>query len=159
MDIPQSLRRAFVLHAIVDLVIGLPLLIAPGAFLAPLGWTTVDPASARLVAAALVAIGAKSYSSRHAGLESYRTMLDLKLVWSAAAIFGLVLSIGEGAPAACWIVLALFVAFFGVWTHYRIRMKQMARADALDDTQPIDDPDAEGDARNRPGGPVPPGAF
>jgi hypothetical protein len=159
MDIPQSLRRAFVFHAAVDLIIGLPLLIAPGTILRALGWITVDPASARLVAAALVAIGAKSYSSRHAGLESYRTLLDLKLIWSATAILGLVLSIGEGAPAVCWLFLALFVAFFGVWTHYRIRMKQMARADSLDDTQPEDDPGVDDDARNRPGGPVPPGAF
>ena len=158
MDIPPSLRRAFVLHALIDLVIGLPLLIAPVTVLAPLGWTNVDPASARLVGAALVAIGAKSYSSRHAGLESYRTLLDLKLLWSAAAILGLVLSIGDGAPAACWIFLAIFVAFFGVWTHYRIRIKQMARADTLDDSQPMDDAEAN-DSRNRPGGPVPPGAY
>ena len=158
MDIPQSLRRAFVLHAAVDLAIGVPLLLAPGTVLGALGWTAVDPASARLVAAALVAIGTKSYTSRNAGLETFRTMLDLKLLWSAGAILGLVLSIGDGAPAACWAFLAIFVAFFGVWTHYRIRMKQMARAGALDDSDPEDDPEAD-DARNRPGGPIPPGAL
>ena len=156
MDIPQSLRRAFVLHAVVDLAIGLPLLVAPGALLGALGWITVDPAAARLVGAALVAIGAKSYSSRHAGPETFRTLLDLKLVWSAAAIFGLVLSIGEGAPSACWAFLAIFVGFFGVWTHHRIRMKQMARAPALDDSAPEDDPAA---AEHDPAGPVPPGAY
>ena len=157
MDIPQSLRRAFVVHAVVDLTIGLPLLLAPVPLLQALGWTSVDPASARLVAAALVAIGAKSYTSRNAGLDSFRTMLDLKLLWSAAAIFGLILSIGDGAPAACWAFLAIFVGFFGVWTHYRIRMKQMLRADALDDSHPEDDPDASDSDRN--GGPIPAGAV
>lgn len=156
MDIPQSLRRAFVLHAVVDLAIGLPLLIAPATFLGALGWITVDPAAARLVGAALVAIGAKSYSSRHAGPETFRTLLDLKLLWSAGAILGLVLAIGDGAPSACWLFLAIFVAFFGVWTHHRIRMKQMARASLLDDTTPEDDPDAADHDR---AGPVPPGAY
>ena len=156
MDIPQSLRRFFVVHAAVDLVIGVPLMLAPETFLRALGWSSVDPASARLVAAALLAIGGKSLAARHAGSETYRTLLDVKLLWSSAAILGLILSIGDGAPAACWAFLAVFVAFFGVWTHYRIRMKQMARADALDDSLPQDEPDADGD--NGHGGPVPPGA-
>src|SRR5688500_18971493 len=157
MDIPQSLRRFFVFHAAVDLAIGLPLLVAPEALLRALGWTTVDPASARLAAAALLAIGGKSLAARNAGAESYRAMLDLKLLWSSSAIVGLILSIGDGAPAACWAFLALFVAFFGIWTHYRIRMKQMARADALDDSLPEDDPDA--DESHPRGGPIPPGAI
>ena len=157
MDIPQSLRRFFVVHGVVDLAIGLPLLVAPEAVLRALGWVTVDPAASRLVAAALIAIGGKSLTARNAGLESYRVMLDIKLAWSASAILGLVLAIGDGSPAACWVFLSLFVAFFGVWTHYRIRMKQMVRADSLDDSLPEDDPEADGPHPR--GGPVPPGAI
>jgi hypothetical protein len=142
MDVPASLRRWFVAHAVVDLVIGLPLLLAPGLLLPAVGWSTVDPASARLVGAALLAIGAQSYLRRAAGLEVYTLLLDLKIVWALSAIFGLVLSIGEGAPPAAWAALSLFIAFCGVWIHYRVRFKQLAAANDLDPA-PDSDPDAE----------------
>ena len=49
LEIPASLRRWFVVHALIDLVVGLPLLIAPESVLHSLAWVTVDPPSARLV--------------------------------------------------------------------------------------------------------------
>jgi hypothetical protein len=128
MDIPVSLRRWFVAHFVVDVAFAVPLLVAPGAFLRALGWTTVDPVSSRLVGAALLAIGVQSLLGRGAGLEAYRAMLNLKLIWSASAIAGLVVCIGEGAPPPTFAFLSAFLAFFGVWFHYRVRMKQMAAA-------------------------------
>jgi hypothetical protein len=139
MEVPITLRRWFVAHFVVDFLIGLPLLLAPALLLRPLGWTTVDGATSRLVGAALLAIGAQSYFHRDAGLEVFKAMLDLKLVWSFAAIVGLLISIGQGAPPAVWAFLSLFIAFFGVWTHYRIRFKQLAAAAHLDETQPEDE--------------------
>ena len=139
MEVPITLRRWFVAHFVVDFFFGLPLLIAPAHFLRPLGWTAVDGASARLVGAALLAIGASSWFCRNAGIEVMKALLDLKMVWSFAAIIGLLLSIGEGAPAPVWAFLSLFIAFFGVWTHYRIRFKQLAAAETMDDRLPSDD--------------------
>jgi len=139
MEVPITLRRWFVAHFVVDFLFGLPLLLAPELLLRPLGWTTVDPASSRLVGAALLAIGSQSYFCRDAGLEVFTTMLNLKLVWSFAAILGLLISIGQGAPAAVWAFLSLFIAFSGVWTHYRIRFKQLAAASQLDQTHPEDE--------------------
>ena len=141
MEVPITLRRWFVAHFVVDFLFGLPLLLAPALLLRPLGWTTIDGASARLVGAALLAIGSQSYFCRDAGPEVVKAMLDLKLVWSFSAIVALLISIGEGAPAAVWAFLSLFIAFSGVWTHYRIRFKQLAAASRLDESQPEDDPE------------------
>jgi hypothetical protein len=142
MEVPITLRRWFLAHFVVDVVLGVPLLLAPALLLRPLGWTVVDGASTRLVGAALLAIGIRSYFTRNAGIEAVTAMLDLKMIWSFAAILGLVLAIGDGAPPAVWAFLSAFLAFAGVWTHYRIRFKQLAAAAALDDSHPEDEPDA-----------------
>jgi hypothetical protein len=139
MEVPITLRRWFVAHSAVDVLVGLPLLLCPGLLLHALGWNAVDGATTRLVGAALLAIGAQSYLGRNGDLRSYTSMLNLKLVWSFAAILGLMLSIGEGAPSAVWAFLSAFIAFAGVWTHYRIRFKQLAAAAALDESDPQDE--------------------
>jgi hypothetical protein len=142
MEVPITLRRWFVAHFVVDFFFGIPLLIAPGLFLGRLGWTAVDGAASRLVGAALLGIGASSWFSRNAGVEVVKAMLDLKLVWSFAAIVGLLISVGQGAPPPVWAALSLFIAFSGVWTHYRIRFKQLAAAEGMDDTHPDETDDA-----------------
>jgi hypothetical protein len=96
--------------------------------MALLGFSAVDPVSPRLVGAALVGIGTQSLIGRNEGLDAYRIMLNLKLLWSSTAIFALVMGIGEGAPPVTGLFLAVFLAFFGVWTYYRIRFKQMSAA-------------------------------
>jgi hypothetical protein len=139
MEVPVTLRRWFVAHSVVDVFFGLPLLIAPGLFLGHLGWTVVDGATSRLVGAALLAIGTSSYFCRNAGAEVMKAMLNLKLVWSFSAIVGLLISVGLGAPPPVWAFLSLFIAFFGVWTHYRIRFKQLAAAEGMDESHPDDE--------------------
>ncbi len=128
MDVPLSLRRWFMAHFVVDIVFAVPLLLAPGLLLSPLGWSCVDPTSARLVGAALLGIGTQSLIGRNDGQAVYTAMLNLKILWSLAAIFGLVASIAGGAPPAAWAFLCAFIAFSGVWIHYRIRFKQMEAA-------------------------------
>jgi hypothetical protein len=140
MEIPVSLRRWFVAHFIVDVGFGLPLLVAPDSFLRALGWQPIDPVCARLVGAALLAIGTQSLLGRHEGPAVYRAMLNLKLLWSAAAITGLVVSVGNGAPDLAWAFLSMFIAFFGVWFHYRVRLKQIGDYDV-----DADDGDGDGD--------------
>jgi hypothetical protein len=78
------------------------------------------------VGAALLAIGVQSLVGRREGPDVYRAMLNLKLMWSGAAIFGLTISVGAGAPELAWLFLAVYIAFFGVWFYYRVRIKQFA---------------------------------
>jgi Tumour protein p53-inducible protein 11 len=135
-EVPASLRAWFVVHAIVDVAIALPLLAFPEELLPRLGWRAVDPVSARLVAAALMAIGVRSWSGRHAGASVFREMLALKVIWSGTAIVGLTLAIARGAPPLAFLLLAIFLGFCGVWSHHALRFRQYARA-------PADEPESD----------------
>jgi len=52
----KALQITFFVHAIVALILGVPLLIIPGTFLGSIGWVTVDVLISRLLGAALLAL-------------------------------------------------------------------------------------------------------
>ena len=116
--VSEGLRKWFVLHFVADLVFAVPLLVAPRAFLGALGWTCVDPISARLVGAALAAIGIESVLVRGEGPRVFRAMLTLKVIWSACATVGILASQLQGGPALGWAFLVVFAVFNVVWTYY-----------------------------------------
>lgn len=122
-DVPLSLRRWFVVHFVADVVVALPLFLAPRAALELLGWTSIDPLATRLVAAALLGIGIESFVGRTAGVEGFRGMLNLKIVWSAAATLGILWSQLEGGPPMGWVALGIFAGFHALWLHYRLRLR------------------------------------
>lgn len=144
MDVPPTLRSWFVVHAALDLAVALPLLAAPELVLHRLGWTCVDPVATRLVGAALLAIGGQSFLQRNAGVEVYRAILGLKVLWSFGAAASLFVGVGAGAPPAAWVFLSIFIGFAGIWLHHAIRFRQLdhARADdapRADEATPADD--------------------
>src|SRR6185369_17312381 len=108
------LRRWFLAHTVVDLIVGLPLLILPAKFLGALHWPVVDVVTPRMVGAALLAIAIQSFTARNDGVEAYRTMLNFKLLWSWSAIAALVIAAADGGPDAVWAFLAIFIAFSGI---------------------------------------------
>ena len=124
-EVPKILKALFVVHFAADIAFAVPLLLAPEAFLGLLGWTTIDPFAARLVAAALFGIGTESLLSRNAPVESYRSMLSLKIIWSSAAIAGMLLTVVQyplfRGPAA-FALIAVFVAFNIVWSYWRVKL-------------------------------------
>jgi hypothetical protein len=122
-EVPPALRRWFVVHFAVDIAFAVPIFVAPELTLALFGWPSVDPVSARMVAAALFAIGTESLLMRRSGIEAFRTMLDLKCLWSAAALLGLGLSLIRGAPPFTWVLLLTFAAFAFVWNYYRLALR------------------------------------
>ena len=113
MDVPPTLRTWFAAHAAVSLVAAAALLAAPELVLHRLGWACIDPITARLAGAALLAIGGQSLVMRNAGTEAYRTMLGLLVIWSLAAALGLFVGLGTGAPPAAWALMSTFVIFAG----------------------------------------------
>ncbi len=117
-EAPRALRIWFVIHFVLDIIFALPLLVAPVWFLGIFGWETTDPFVARLVGAALFAIGIESWLGRHQSLESYRTMLRLKLLWSGSATAGILATMIEGAPPMGWLIFAIFAGFFLVWGYW-----------------------------------------
>ncbi|HEY4187004.1 MAG TPA: hypothetical protein VGP07_18145 [Polyangia bacterium] len=140
MEVPASLRTWFAVHALIDVVCGVPLLLFPELVLPRLGWTAVDPVTTRLVGAALLGIGVQSWRGRNDGVEAFRAMLGLKVVWSATAIVGLSIAIARGAPSLAFVLLSVFLAFCGVWSHHAIRFRQLSRLSNVPETDtPADD--------------------
>lgn len=125
---PRALHHWFVVHFLADVLFAVPLFVAPQQFLALFGWTVVDPIAARLVAAALFGIGIESLLGRNASLATFRAMLNLKIIWSAAAVIGIAWSLWEGAvrPWGGWVVLVIFAYFHGLWVWWRMRLAAMA---------------------------------
>jgi hypothetical protein len=117
-EIPSSLRSWFVVHFVVDMLIGIPLLLFPEIVMPLLGWDIIDPIASRVVGAALMGIGIESYLGRNAGIEVFRAMLNLKVIWSSSAILGIGLGLWQGGPQAGWLFIGLFIIFWFVWVYY-----------------------------------------
>ncbi len=124
--VPPALRYWFVLHFAVDMIVALPLFFAPREVLGLFGWIEIDPFAARLTAAALFGIGLESLLGRNAARESFKGMLQLKIIWSAFATIGLVWSTLEGNlkyPIIGWLLVGTFVAFHALWWYWLIRIR------------------------------------
>ena len=124
--IPKNLKVWFIIHFAVDISFALPLLFVPEWFLSLLGWETVDPITARMVAAALFGIGGESLLNINLKKDAFVTMLNLKIIWSIAAITGFVIALAKrefGYPATGFGLLAVFAAFNIVWVYWRTRLK------------------------------------
>jgi len=124
-EVPGALRVWFVIHFAVDLVFALPLMVAPELLLRGLGWQSIDPFTARLVAAALFGIGIESLLARNSRPEVFRGMLNLKIIWSLSAVVGIAISMvsaGAMRPPFSWLLLGIFVVFNFVWLYWRRRI-------------------------------------
>ncbi len=122
-SVPKALRIWFVVHFVADMVFAIPLLLAPEWLLGLFGWEIIDPFTARLVGAALVGIGVESFLGRNAEVESFRTMLRLKILWSSAAVVGILITMIEGAPPLGWLIFAIFAGFNLVWVYWFVRLR------------------------------------
>ena len=116
--VPDSLRTWFIIHFVVDMFVGIPLLLFPELVMPLLGWTAIDPIASRVVGAALMGIGLESYLGRHASIEVFRAMLNLKVIWSSSAVLGIGLGIWNGGSPAGWLLLGFFFIFWIVWVRY-----------------------------------------
>ncbi|MDT8380591.1 MAG: hypothetical protein RQ739_17045 [Desulfotignum sp.] len=127
---PNTLKHWFVAHFIADVLFAVPLFFFPHQSLTFLGWHTIDPFTTRIVAAALFGIGIESFLGRNADAQTYKNMLNLKLIWSGAVILGIMLTflqIRGGLPAVQWLILIIFVAFHTLWWIWRIRIGNLLK--------------------------------
>ena len=122
---PNFLKVWFIIHFFTDLIFAIPLFLFPHQFLQLLDWHTIDPIATRIVAAALLAIGIESWLGRNASVETYKNMLNLKIIWSAAVVAGVSISIYQSSYSTTffeWFLLLVFLAFNVVWVYWRIRL-------------------------------------
>lgn len=119
---PKSLRFWFKVHFAADMIFGLPLLFFPQKTLGFFNFQSELDLTARLVGAALIGIGGVSLLANDKGMESYQTLLSLKIIWSQAALLAILLSILNGAPKEAWIFFIIFAAFSALWITYKIKL-------------------------------------
>ena len=122
--VPRSLRFWFVVHFVIDFIFAIPLLIAPVWFLTIFGFENPDPFTARLVGAALLGIGGESLLGWEGSIDAFRAMLNLKIIWSLAAIGGIMLTlITHDGPLMAYAILLIFAGFSGLWMYYRFLLR------------------------------------
>ncbi|MCK5154019.1 MAG: hypothetical protein KAQ93_06625 [Spirochaetales bacterium] len=131
-DIPRSLKGWFIVHFIADTLFAVPLFIAPVFLLDLLGWKSIDPLMARMVAAALFGIGTESLLCIKLGKDAFIAMLNLKIIWSFAAITGFIVGLSQGLfgnPAVGFSLLSIFTAFNILWIYWRLYFKKQESTD------------------------------
>ena len=131
--VPRALKWWFVVHFAADILLAIPLFIDPVFTLKTLGLHTVDPYTARIAAAALFGIGIESLLGRNADLLTYKNMLNLKIIWSAGAIMGLLITFifgYAGRPISVAVLALIFVMFHILWLYWRIRVSRVIKVRA-----------------------------
>jgi hypothetical protein len=119
----KSLRYTFLVHAVVALLFGLPLLIVPGRTLDVFGWAPIDPIMTRLVGAALLALGWGSYRGwRAAARSDVEILLQVEVVFTVLVSLGLLRHLLGGSwPWYVWTMFIIFVLFAIVWIYHLLR--------------------------------------
>lgn len=122
ITVPSGLRTWFVIHFAADILFAIPLLFFPQTLLKLFSWGTYDPIMTRLVGAALMGIGVESLLGRNADANTFRAMLNLKIIWASSALFAFGAGIAEGAAPIAWALMSVFAVFWCVWAYYRLKL-------------------------------------
>jgi hypothetical protein len=119
----KSLRYTFLVHAIVAVLFGLPLLLAPGRFLGIFDWLPIDPIMARLFGAALIALGWGSYRGWRAAVRSdVEILLQVEVIFTVLATVGILRHLVGGSwPWYVWMIFIFFVVFAVAWIYHLVR--------------------------------------
>lgn len=121
-QVPNGLRTWFVIHFVADVLFAFPLLFFPRWLLSLFEWGVYDPILSRLVGAALMGIGVESLLGRNADADTFRAMLNLKVIWASSALFAFGAGIAEGAVPIAWALMGIFAVFWCVWVYYRVKL-------------------------------------
>jgi hypothetical protein len=124
--VPRALRICFLAESLFQILCAVPLMLFPNGVLGMCGWTTIDPVATRLVGAALFGIAGASLLSRRTSLETFRALLRLKILWTGAAVFSVVLSIDQGALASAWLLLLIVAGLGAMWTYWLQRLMALS---------------------------------
>jgi hypothetical protein len=119
----KSLRYTFLVHAVVAVLFGLPLLAAPGRFLDVFDWAPIDPIMTRLVGAALLALGWGSYRGwRAAARGDVEILIQVEVVFTVLSAVAILRHLVEGSwPWYVWTMFIVFAIFAVVWIYHLVR--------------------------------------
>jgi hypothetical protein len=119
----KSLRYTFLVHLVVALLFGLPLLIAPGRTLDLFGWAPIDPIMSRLFGAALLAMGWASYRGWRAAVRSdVAILLEAEVVLTSLSALAILRHLVSGSwPWYVWMTFIIFAVFAIAWIYHLLR--------------------------------------
>ena len=113
----KRLKTLFLVHAVVALLFGVPMLIAPGRFLTALGWAPIDPIVSRLLGAALLALAWSSFRGWQTDDKArVAVLLEMEAVLDVLSCVGLLRHLLFGSyPVLPWLVFAIYAIFAVAW--------------------------------------------
>jgi len=113
----KTLKTIFLIHAVVGVLLGVPMLIAPGRFLNWLGWAPIDPIISRLLGAALLALSWSSFRGWRAEERARVALLiEMEAVFTVLGCVGLLRHLLFGRfPLVPWAVFVVMAIFAAAW--------------------------------------------
>jgi hypothetical protein len=121
--ISSGLKMLFLVHFIVGLVFGLPMLLIPGIYMAWFGMFVPDVEPYRMVGAAILAFTASSWLCYQAAeWNKVKIVVQAEIVWTVLAT--LALSYGllfARQPAAEWINAIIMAGFAVAFIYFYIK--------------------------------------
>ena len=124
----KSLRYTFLVHALVAVIFGGPLLLAPGRWLQLFEWAPIDPLLSRALGAALLALAYASYRGwRAAGWDEVAWLVQTEAIFTTLASIGFLRHLLVASwPFVVWFNFAVYALFAIAWiialiTHGGIR--------------------------------------
>ncbi len=129
----RALKDTFLIHAIVALLLGLPLLLAPGRFLILLGWIRIDSMISRVLGAALLALAWSSWRGWQAQEKSQVSiLLELEAAFTLLAALGLLRELViYPYPPIYWLVFVILALFAAAWILFTVQEKRLAGSRAV----------------------------
>ncbi|MDX1615465.1 MAG: hypothetical protein R3300_14225 [Candidatus Promineifilaceae bacterium] len=118
-----SLRSTFLVHWIVSLLFGLPMLIAPGRLLGLFEWAPIDPITSRMYGAALLALAWGSFRGwRASNWAQVSLLVELEAAFTVLASIGLLRHLLFASyPWYVWAILLVMVLFAVAWIAALVR--------------------------------------
>ena len=116
----KALKYTFLVHAIVALLFGALLLLAPGRFLGIFGWQPVDPLLTRLLGAALLALAWGSWRGWQATERAQVTpLIEMETIFTVLGSAGLLRHLLiAGYPWYVWTLFAVLAVFAVAWIFF-----------------------------------------
>ena len=115
---PGLRKVTFVAWAVLALVVGAALLIAPGRFLDTFGWQPVEPIINRILGASLLALSWLAYRGwRTADAGQAALIMETQAVFCVLAALGVLRHlVGDASyPLMVWVVFVVLVVFAALW--------------------------------------------
>jgi hypothetical protein len=122
----RGLKNLFLIHALVGLLFGAPLLIKPGGFLQLFNWAPIDSLVSRILGAALLGLAWSSYRGwRATDKAQVAILIEMEAVYCALGCVGIVRHLlVRTYPIIVWVVLAVLAIFAVAWIAFWVRERE-----------------------------------